>query len=266
MVSRSSTPLPSLPPTVTRSPPAIREAARLRQIADVFPYGTNTSRSMDLDHTRPYRPMNRGGPPGQTCMNNLGPESPRSPSGEDPRRLGRTTTRSRHHVHRTPLDTSSWSPTKAPSGSETRRTRTPSGAAPHLPMLERTAPGLTRELNPATPRTAVRTRRSRPCRSASGASASRDRGRPVRRTRRCAPGRLGGAARSGGSKSIPVTSAMAVMISRTETPSPLPRLYTGSSACRPPAPGPPPHGTGRGRRRGCSRARRCRPGSGSRRR
>ena len=56
-------------------PTRIREAARLRQIADVFPYGTNTSRSMDLDHTRPYRPMSRGGPPGQTSASNLGPKA-----------------------------------------------------------------------------------------------------------------------------------------------------------------------------------------------
>ena len=69
-------------------PTRVREAARLRQIADVFPYGTNTSKLMDLDHTRPYRPPNRGGPPGQTSVSNLGPKGPRSPSGEDPRRLG----------------------------------------------------------------------------------------------------------------------------------------------------------------------------------
>jgi hypothetical protein len=56
-------------------PTRIREAARLRQIADVFPYGTNTSRSMDLDHTRPYQPKNRGGPPGQTSVSNLGPKA-----------------------------------------------------------------------------------------------------------------------------------------------------------------------------------------------
>jgi hypothetical protein len=28
---------------------------------------------MDLDHTKPYLPMNRGGPPGQTNLSNLGP-------------------------------------------------------------------------------------------------------------------------------------------------------------------------------------------------
>ena len=56
-------------------PTRVREAARLRQIADVFPYGTNTSKLMDLDHTDPYQPKSRGGPPGQTSVNNLGPKA-----------------------------------------------------------------------------------------------------------------------------------------------------------------------------------------------
>ena len=30
---------------------------------------------MDLDHTQPYRPRNKGGPPGQTRLGNLGPMS-----------------------------------------------------------------------------------------------------------------------------------------------------------------------------------------------
>ena len=38
---------------------------RLRNLADVFPYGSCTTATMDLDHTKPYLPMNRGGPPGQ---------------------------------------------------------------------------------------------------------------------------------------------------------------------------------------------------------
>ena len=56
-------------------PSRIREAARLRQVADVFPYGTNTAGSVDLDHTRPYQPKSRGGPPGQTSLGNLGPKA-----------------------------------------------------------------------------------------------------------------------------------------------------------------------------------------------
>jgi hypothetical protein len=46
---------------------------RLRNLADVFPYGSATTATMDLDHTKPYLPMNRGGPPGQTSPANLGP-------------------------------------------------------------------------------------------------------------------------------------------------------------------------------------------------
>ena len=42
-------------------------------LADVFPYGSCTTATMDLDHTKPYLPMNRGGPPGQTSLANLGP-------------------------------------------------------------------------------------------------------------------------------------------------------------------------------------------------
>ena len=36
-------------------PDRLREAVHLRTPADVFPYASNTSRRMDLDHTRPYR-------------------------------------------------------------------------------------------------------------------------------------------------------------------------------------------------------------------
>ncbi|HEV2929183.1 MAG TPA: hypothetical protein VGW74_10875, partial [Propionibacteriaceae bacterium] len=56
-------------------PRRIREAVFLQTPASVFPWGTNTSRWMDLDHTVPYRPPARGGPPGQTAMENLGPLS-----------------------------------------------------------------------------------------------------------------------------------------------------------------------------------------------
>ena len=71
-------------------PDRLREAVHLRTPADVFPYASNTSRRMDLDHTRPYRhtaerrrcddPAAADGTrpesaarTGQTGMDNLGP-------------------------------------------------------------------------------------------------------------------------------------------------------------------------------------------------
>jgi hypothetical protein len=54
-------------------PPWIRDAVRLRNIADVFPYGSCTTATMDLDHTIPWRSVDDGGPPGQTRPGNLGP-------------------------------------------------------------------------------------------------------------------------------------------------------------------------------------------------
>jgi hypothetical protein len=63
------------PPDGYEIPRRIREAVFLQTPASVFPWGTNTSRRMDLDHTVPYRPPSRGGPPGQTAMENLGPLS-----------------------------------------------------------------------------------------------------------------------------------------------------------------------------------------------
>ncbi len=59
-------------------PDRIREAARLRQLADVFPYGTGTSRTMDLDHTVAWIPPDEGGPPGQTGVDNVGPKGRRT--------------------------------------------------------------------------------------------------------------------------------------------------------------------------------------------
>ncbi len=53
-------------------PHRIREAVRLRNLVDVFPYASCASAGMDLDHTVAYRP---GGPPGQTGLHNLGPLS-----------------------------------------------------------------------------------------------------------------------------------------------------------------------------------------------
>jgi hypothetical protein len=54
-------------------PQRLRAAVRARQIADVFPFGTCLSPSMDLDHTDRYVSMDYGGPPGQTRLGNLGP-------------------------------------------------------------------------------------------------------------------------------------------------------------------------------------------------
>jgi hypothetical protein len=54
-------------------PQRLRAAVRVRQIADVFPFGTCLSPKMDLDHTERYVPMDYGGPPGQTRLGNLGP-------------------------------------------------------------------------------------------------------------------------------------------------------------------------------------------------
>jgi hypothetical protein len=53
-------------------PRRIRDAVFLRMPASCFPYATATQR-MDLDHTIPYRPPARGGPPGQTGVATLGP-------------------------------------------------------------------------------------------------------------------------------------------------------------------------------------------------
>jgi hypothetical protein len=53
-------------------PAATREALYLRNPACISPWGTNLSRKKDADHTTPYLPKARGGPPGQTTMGNLG--------------------------------------------------------------------------------------------------------------------------------------------------------------------------------------------------
>ncbi|MGN6574108.1 MAG: hypothetical protein ACTHKG_00335 [Nocardioides sp.] len=54
-------------------PDRMGEALHLRTPAGVFPYSSNLSRRKDRDHTRPYVPPDRGGPPGQTRISNLGP-------------------------------------------------------------------------------------------------------------------------------------------------------------------------------------------------
>jgi hypothetical protein len=52
-------------------PDRIREAVHLISPADAFPFATSVSRRTDIDHTRPYVPIDRGGPPGQTAIGNL---------------------------------------------------------------------------------------------------------------------------------------------------------------------------------------------------
>jgi hypothetical protein len=54
-------------------PASLREQLLLRYPADVFPYANLVSRSIDIDHTIPYLSPDRGGPPGQTRIGNLGP-------------------------------------------------------------------------------------------------------------------------------------------------------------------------------------------------
>ena len=56
-------------------PASLREQLLLRNPADVFPYAAALSRSIDLDHTIPYLHPDRGGPPGQTRIGNLGPHT-----------------------------------------------------------------------------------------------------------------------------------------------------------------------------------------------
>ncbi len=55
-------------------PRRIREAMFLRMPASCFPYAAGVQR-MDLDHTKSYIPLARGGPPGQTGVHGLGPLS-----------------------------------------------------------------------------------------------------------------------------------------------------------------------------------------------
>ena len=56
-------------------PDRMREAAHLRNPACIAPWGTNLSRHKDMEHIRRYRPRERGGPAGQTGLDNLGPMS-----------------------------------------------------------------------------------------------------------------------------------------------------------------------------------------------
>ncbi|MET0996050.1 MAG: hypothetical protein ABWY20_19085 [Mycobacterium sp.] len=56
-------------------PTVLREQLQLRNPADVFPYAAAVSRRIDLDHTIPYLSREKGGPPGQTRIGNLGPHT-----------------------------------------------------------------------------------------------------------------------------------------------------------------------------------------------
>ncbi len=56
-------------------PARLREQLRLRNPADVFPYAAAVSRRIDLDHTIAYLSPDKGGPPGQTRIGNLGPHT-----------------------------------------------------------------------------------------------------------------------------------------------------------------------------------------------
>jgi hypothetical protein len=51
-------------------PDRIRTAVTMRSPVDMFPYGTQPSRHLDLDHTIPYD-HSGGRPPGQTRIDNL---------------------------------------------------------------------------------------------------------------------------------------------------------------------------------------------------
>ena len=74
--------------------PAISEAIGLINPADSSPYGTCTSRHQDNDHTIPYLPMNRGGPPGQTDPLTMAKMTRPSPA-QNLRRLDRHPTQTR---------------------------------------------------------------------------------------------------------------------------------------------------------------------------
>jgi hypothetical protein len=52
-------------------PDRIRDAVHLMSPADAFPYASSVSKRTDLDHTKPYVALDRGGPPGQTAIGNL---------------------------------------------------------------------------------------------------------------------------------------------------------------------------------------------------
>ena len=59
-------------------PARMREQLQLRYPADVFPYAAAVSRRIDIDHTIAYLKPDKGGPPGQTRIGNLGPHTRRN--------------------------------------------------------------------------------------------------------------------------------------------------------------------------------------------
>ena len=68
-------PADSTPADSYEIPRLMRERVRLRNPVDIFPWGTTRARGCDLDHTTPFLATSRGGPPGQTSVDNLGPLS-----------------------------------------------------------------------------------------------------------------------------------------------------------------------------------------------
>jgi hypothetical protein len=66
-------PLAQAPVDSHTVPADMREALQLLHPVEVFPYGTAGSRHTDKDHTTPYVPLDHGGPPGQTRIDNVGP-------------------------------------------------------------------------------------------------------------------------------------------------------------------------------------------------
>ena len=66
-------PLESAPVDCYEIPARLHEAQALLTPFEVFPYGTCSARQADDDHTIAYVPMDKGGPPGQTAIGNLGP-------------------------------------------------------------------------------------------------------------------------------------------------------------------------------------------------
>jgi hypothetical protein len=66
-------PLHTAPVDSYEIPDRLREAVHLMTPTDVFPFATSTTATGDIDHTIPYLPPAKGGPPGQTRIGNLGP-------------------------------------------------------------------------------------------------------------------------------------------------------------------------------------------------
>ena len=66
-------PVASAPVDAYEVPGRLRDALVLRNPVDAFPFGQATSRTLDADHSIPFVPLDRGGPPGQTGLHNLGP-------------------------------------------------------------------------------------------------------------------------------------------------------------------------------------------------